>query len=425
MLNRSTAPLAQGIKKIELVQPDSVEYGNGLKAFMFHTDDLELMKFEFVFENKYDVSRIPLLNVALSSMLKEGTRMRSSAQIAGEIDFYGAYLMPEYSFDYTALTLYTIRKYAEKVLPIVADILMNTAIPQEELDTYIRNNKQNLQIALQKNDVVARRLFYKNLFGDNQYGAIANAEDYDAITREDLLDLFNKQITPGNCTLLVAGKIDKSIKDLINGLFGENWQASGNYLNKPILLSEPTFGKVILETRADALQSAIRLGGYTVGRTHTDFPAIQFVNMLLGGFFGSRLMRNIREDKGYTYSIGSAIGSLQHTAFMTLSSEVGVDVTKATLVEIEHEFKRLSEERVAVDEIDLVRNYMQGSLLGSLESIFSHVDKFKAVYFCGLDLSYYSYYQDVIDDMTSDRIQHIAKQHFNYECMVKVIVGKY
>lgn len=425
MLNRSIAPLAQGIKNLELVHPEALKHANGLKTFLFHTDDLELMKFEFVFENKYDEGKIPLINVVLSSMLKEGTVARSSAQIAADIDFYGAYLMPEYSFDYTALTLYTIRKYAAKVLPIVADILMNSIFPQEELDTYIRNNKQNLQIALQKNDVVARRLFYYNLFGDNQYGSTPSIADYDTISREDLLALVKRQIQPSNCTLLIAGKVDETIRDLVNNLFGENWQRGDVFINPPILLSEITSGKILLETKEDALQSAIRMGGYTVGRDHRDFPAIQFVNMLLGGFFGSRLMRNIREDKGYTYSIGSAVVSLKHSAFMTLSSEVGVDVTKATLVEIENEFRYLREDLASEAEIDLVRNYMQGSLLGSLESIFSHVDKFKAVYFSGLDFSYYGYYQDVVRDMTPKSVQDVAIQYFDFENMVKAIVGKY
>ncbi|WP_164122705.1 MULTISPECIES: M16 family metallopeptidase [Sphingobacterium] len=425
MLNRSVAPLAQPIKNLDLIHPEAVNHSNGLHTFLFHAEDLELMKFEFVFENSYDSSRIPLLNVALSSMLKEGTLTRSSAQIADEIDFYGAYLMPEYSFDYTALSLYTIRKYADKVLPIVADILSNSTFPQAELDTYIRNNKQNLQIALQKNDVVARRLFYKNLFGDNQYGAVATVEDYDSIKRAQLLDLFQKQIQPKNCTLLIAGKIDNDLRELVNSLFGENWEGKQPATHGAILLTDYASSKLLIETKDDALQSAVRMGTYTIGRNHSDFPAVQFVNTLLGGFFGSRLMRNIREEKGYTYSIGSAVISLKHSAFMTLSSEVGVDVTKATVVEIEREFARLHEERADETEIDLVRNYMQGSILGSLESIFSHVDKFKAVYFSGLDLAYYGYYQDVLRDMTPNTVQEIAMRYFDFDRMIKVIAGKY
>lgn len=425
MTNRLQAPPYQTIGDLELVQPESLLSANGLKTFLFHSEELELIKFEFVFENSYEKSQLPILNVALSSMLKEGTVTRSSAQIAEEIDFYGAYLMPEYSFDYTALSLYTIRKYADKVLPIIADVLMNSVFPQEELNTYIRNNKQSLQIALQKNDVVARRLFYKNLFGNNQYGAVADIADYDTISRERLSELFRKQIKPSNCTLFIAGKIDALLQELVQRLFGQEWQSSDVYQNGIVSFPEVGKGQLFFESKEDALQSAIRIGGFTVRRADGDFPAIQFVNTLLGGFFGSRLMRNIREDKGYTYGIGSSVVSLKYAGFLTLGSEVGVDVTKATLVEVEKEFRRLRDEPTREDEIDLVRNYMQGNLLGSLESIFSHVDKFKAVYFSGLDLSYYHYYHNVLRTMTSGKVQEIAARYFDFESLTKVIVGKY
>jgi predicted Zn-dependent peptidase len=161
-----------------------------------------------------------------------------------------------------------------------------------------------------------------------------------------------------------------------------------------------------------------------LNRAHADFPAVQFVNTLLGGFFGSRLMRNIREDKGYTYGIGSAVSSLQYTGLFTLSSEVGVDVTQATLSEIQKEFDILRQEKPSTAEVELVRNYLQGVMLGSLESVFSHADKYKAVHFSGLDLSYYRYYSEVITNMTTIQVQDIAIQYFDYDELIKVIVGK-
>ncbi|MBL1409309.1 M16 family metallopeptidase [Sphingobacterium faecale] len=425
MPNRLEAPPYQAIGDLELVQPDAVNHSNGLRTFLFHSEELELMKFEFIFENHYEKSELPILNVALSSMLKEGTTTRNSAEIAEEIDFYGAYLMPEYSFDYTALSLYTTRKHVDKVLPIIADVLMNSTFPEEELETYIRNNKQSLQIALQKNDVVARRLFYKNLFGTNQYGAVADLEDYDTLSRAKLYSLFEQQIRSNNCTLMIAGRVDQELQDLVDSLFGQEWAESKTAVGNAIDLPLRSDGQLVVEPKEEALQSAIRMGGITEGRAHPDFPALQFVNTLLGGFFGSRLMRNIREDKGYTYGIGSAVVSLKHTAFMTLGSEAGADVTNATLVEIEKEFKRLREELTTIEEVDLVRNYMQGNLLGSLESIFSHVDKFKAVYFSGLDLSYYHYYHEVLRTMTPERVQEIAVRYFDFDKLTKVIVGKY
>lgn len=423
MVNRTLAPAFQPINKLAIHKPDNVKYANGLQAFIFQSSELELIKFEFVFANHFDPNELALLNTALSAMFKEGTSNRTSAQIAEEIDFYGAYLMPEYSFDHTSLTLYTMHKYVERVLPIVLDVLQNSIFPQKELDTYIRNNKQSLEISLKKNDFLARRIFYQHVFGDNRYGSVPSAEAFDTISRERLLLLYQKQITPSNCTLFVAGNVTDEVLDTIASFFGTQWLSS-NTQNEDDIFSEGKFdSKLIVEIKPDSLQSAIRIGAPSINRQHPDFPALQFVNTLFGGFFGSRLMRNIREDKGYTYSIGSAAVSLQHTGFFTIASEVGVDVTQATMDEIEKEFKILSSELATEEEIALVRNYMQGVLLGSLESIFSHADKFKAVHFSNMDLSYYDYYADVINTIDAQRILEIAQRYFDYDKMVKVVVG--
>lgn len=424
MLNRTLAPVSQSIKSFSLIQPESIKYGNGLQAFVFQEPNLDLIKFEFVFTNVYGEVEKPLLNTILSAMLKEGTTQLTSAQIADQIDFYGAYLMPEYSFDHTALTIYTMHKYVDKVLPIVSDILQNSIFPQQELETIVRNNKQTLQISLQKNDFVARRTFYKNMFGDNRYGTVSTEESYDSITREELLKLYKKQIQPNNCTLFIAGNVNQQVLNTVHDLFGSSWESTSEFAINDLLQVNEQEHQLFVENRPDALQSAIRLGGISINRKHSDFPALQFVNTLFGGFFGSRLMRNIREDKGYTYSIGSAVANLKHTGFFTLASEVGVDVTKATLTEIEKEFTAIRQEKATQEEIDLVRSYMQGVTLGSLESIFSHLDKFKAVYFSNLDYSYYDHYSNVLSDMTTDRVQDIAIQYLDYDKLVKVIVGK-
>lgn len=424
MLNRSIAPTFQPIKALNLIHPEHLTYGNGLQAFVFQDAQLELLRFEFVFPNVFDEPEFPLRNTVLSSMLREGTRSLSSSEIADQVDFYGAYLMPEYSMDYTALTVYTMHKYVGKILPVVLDIVINSIFPRKELDTYIRNNKQSLQISMKKNDVVSRRLFFQQVFGNNRYGGIPTAEAYDSINRESLLQLFQQQIQPQNCTLFIAGRVDAMVLNSVREYFGEAWESTATSSEERSPKLSNTVGLTMVEKKEDALQSAIRMGNLTVNRSNLDFPAIQFVNTLLGGFFGSRLMRNVREDKGYTYSIGSAVSSLKYTGLFTLSSEVGVDVTTATLSEIEKEFNILRQEKAGQEEVELVRNYLQGAMLGSLESVFSHVDKFKATYFSGLDLSYYAYYSDVIANMTAAQVQDIAIRYFDYDRLVRVVVGK-
>lgn len=424
MLNRTVAPSRHDIQDIMLVQPDELVFDNGLRVFIFNAPTQELVKAEFIFQNIFDGSENSLLHTCASHMLKEGTKTRTSAQIAEEIDFYGAYLMPEYSFDQTALTIYSLNKHLSAVLPVVHDILNNTIFPEAELETYIRNNKQTLQISLQKNDYVARRLFFKSLFGESRYGRIPTEEAYDKLNREDLISLYQKQVQPQNCTLILSGNITNEVRKQIRELFDIQWQNTVG-ANSSVSPEFPAFmPTTVVEERTDALQSAIRLGMPAINRLHPDFPAIQFVNTLLGGYFGSRLMRNIREEKGFTYSIGSAFASLQYTGFFTIATEVGVDSTQATLVEIEKEFTILRETQASEQEIALVKNYILGSILGTIESIFSHADKFKAVYFYGLDLSYYTRYNDIIRSMTAADVQRIANTYFDYDNLLKIVVGK-
>src|SRR5690606_36026643 len=147
----------------------------------------------------------PLLNIALTGMLLEGTQQHSGAQIAEQVDFYGAFLQPEYSFDHSALTLYVLNKHVDKLLPLIKEILSESTFPQQEFDTYIRNNKQHLAVSLNKNDFVARRTFNKAIFGDARYGYSPSMTDYDQLIQADLVSLYEKQINPANCTILVSG----------------------------------------------------------------------------------------------------------------------------------------------------------------------------------------------------------------------------
>jgi len=172
------------------------------------------------------------------------------------------------------------------------------------------------------------------------------------------------------------------------------------------------------------LQSAIRMGKLSINRTHTDFPALQVLNCVLGGYFGSRLMANIREDKGYTYGIGSGIASLKQAGYFFLATEVGADVCANALTEIENEVNLLRTDLIQEEELALVRNYMLGSLLGSLENAFSHADKFKNIYFAGLDYNYYDNYIHTVKNISAEQLKAIANQYLNWDAITKVVVGK-
>ena len=428
MLNRTIAPNHAAITRFELIEPQRLTFSNGLHVFVFDSGDQELVRLEWIVGNSAAAGNQVLLNNSITDMLLEGTNAHTSAQIAEKVDFHGAFLVPSFGYDQSSLTLFSLTKHLPSLLPLVHEILTDSVFPDNELVTYLRNSKQKLQVALKKNSFVGRREFNRAIFGEHRYGYAPDIVDYEDVVRDDLLSSFITQYRPENTTLVVSGKVSGDVIRLLEQLFGNEWQ--GKHLDRePVLDVPPSFDADVADSRLvverkDALQSAIRLGNPSIQRSHADFPGLQVANTLLGGYFGSRLMANIREDKGYTYGVGSGLVSLRHGAYFTISSEVGVEVTEATLLEIEKEVNRLRDEPVPAAELQLVRNYMMGTMLGSLENIFSHADKFKNVYFSGLGLDYYDYYTDVVNTITPEEVQRLAQTYFDYDKMVKVIVGK-
>lgn len=424
MLDRRFPPDHHPVTGFELIAPRHFTLTNGVKVFVFDAGEQDVVRMEWIFEHSFDKGENTLLNSCACEMLLEGTSAYSSSQIAEKIDFHGAFLVPQVDRDRATLSLFALTKHLDHLLPLVKDLLTDAVFPEKELATFIRNNKQKLEVSLQKNSIVARRLFHSAVFGENRYGMSPDMADFDDITRADLLALFARQYSPSNCTLIMSGKVSEAVTGTVVRLFGETWTAKSSGISDKIAPTVFQPGSLVVEDRPESLQSALRLGYESIQRSHPDFPGLQVVNTLFGGYFGSRLMANIREDKGYTYSIGSGLISMKHRAFFTIASEVGTEFTAATLEEIEKEIERLKTEKVADDELSVVKNYMMGSMLGSLENVFSHADKFKNSYFSGLTLDYYAYYTDVILHINADDVLELANTYLDYEKMVKVIVGK-
>lgn len=423
MINRTAAPSFKQIERINLIQASPRLLDNGIKLYIVNAGEQELVRIEFIFHNvNWDVNR-PLQAFVTNSLLIEGTSKMSSFQISERIDGYGAFIQADYSFDYSSFTLYTLTKHLDNVLPIIKDVLTDAVFPQEELETFVRNQKQKLLVSLEKNDVISKRAFNNALFGDSLYGYTINASDYDQVERTQLEDYYRKAYQPGNCLIIASGKADESTAAKVNQVFGNTW-------NKVLGVSKNEFsftekvGSVYFNERPDSIQSAIRLGQLSVLRSHPDFPALQFLNTVLGGYFGSRLMANIREEKGYTYGIGSAQVSLQNAGYFLIASEVGADVCNATLGEIEKEINILKTELIPSEELELVRNYMVGSFLGSLENAFSHADKFKNIFLSGLDYNYYTRYIDIIKTVNSEELLNLANKYWDFNSLNKVITGR-
>lgn len=423
MLDRTLIPESKQVNDINFIAPEKQQLDNGIKVFTINAGKQELVRIELVFENVNWQESKPLQAIAVSHLINNGTTTLTAREIADKVDYYGAFLQTDYGADQSSIKIYTLNKHLGSVLPILWSVLNESIFPQQELDIFKQNQQQSLKVSLQKNDFLARKNFAHAIFGKSTYGSDISLAEYQAIERADLISYFSAAYKPENCTIFVAGKFEAAEFGLLNATFGKNWNNNAASVVNKFSFEPLAKGEIFVE-REDAIQSAIRMGSLSINRTHPDFPGFQVMNCLLGGYFGSRLMANIREDKGYTYGIGSAIVSMKDAGYFFIATEVGADVCTSALTEIEKEIDLLKTEDVTEQELDLVRSYMLGSMLGSLENAFSHADKFKNIYFSGLDYDYYENYIHTVKTITADELKVLANRYLNTADFVKVIVGK-
>lgn len=423
MVDRTTAPAFKQVEQIQLIKAEPHVFDNNVKLYVINGGEQELIRIELIFKNVNWNPAKPLQAYAVNSMLTEGTSKLSSREIAKKIDYYGAFLQADYNYDYSTLTLYTLTKHLEATLPVIKAIVTDSVFAETELATFKTNQKQKLLVNLEKNDFLGRRLFNNVLFGDSIYGYKTESFDYDRLERTQLLEYFKAAYQPSNCTIIASGKVTDNSTKLLSDFFGKDWEKGHDFSSNSFEFT-PQNGAEHYVERPEALQSAIRLGKISVNRSHKDFPGLQVLNTVLGGYFSSRLMSNIREDKGYTYGIGSGIISMENAGYFVIGSEVGADVCSSAINEIEKEIKVLQTELISPEELNLVRNYMLGSLLGSLENALSHADKFKNIFFSGLTYEYYNQYMNVVRNITAEELQALAIKYLDFNDLQKVIIGK-
>lgn len=422
MLDRQTNPEFKEVEHINFIRAEKHQLDNKIPVFVINAGEQNLVRIEFIFKNvNWDPAK-PLVTSATNTMLNDGTHALTGAEIASKIDYYGSFFQTEYGLDRSSVILFSLNKHLQHTLPIIKEVISDSNFPEKELQTFINNQKQKLKVSLEKNNFLARRAFNKVLFGDTLYGYAVQEEDYNQLKQKDLQDYFFKAYHPDNCTIIISGKVDDGILKLANNLFG-SWENKEVFTPNQFHFNSDSEKYHFIE-KPHSLQSAIRIGIPMVNRNHEDFPGLQVLNTLLGGFFGSRLMNNIREDKGYTYGIGSANASLEQSGYFFIASEVGADVRDSTLTEIEKEINILKTELIQKEELSLVKNYLMGSLLGSLENAFSHADKFKNIHFYNLDYEYFTNYINTIKTIEPEELLKLANKYWDFDEFYKVVVGK-
>ncbi|HEY1038858.1 MAG TPA: insulinase family protein, partial [Bacteroidia bacterium] len=342
MLNRIEAPAFNTIDKIEIIQANKQVLNNGIEVYSVDAGSQELTRIEFIFKAGMYHQPSPLIASSANNLAETGTKTYTADQLSDSIDFFGSFFEYGVGQDFASFTLYSLNKHLEATLIYVEDIIKNPTFPKEEFDIFIANKKQKHLVNSEKVSVLSRRKFNELLFGEKHpYGVEVKTENFDTASLKDVINFYAQHYHYKNCTIVTSGKLPANLMEVLNKHFGQSNWGSGNAVQEKIIQVAGAQELKHFVQKDDAIQSAIRIGRTLFNKTHEDYFAFQVLNTILGGYFGSRLMANIREDKGYTYGIGSGLASLVHGGYFFISTEVGSDVTNDALKETYKEIRLL------------------------------------------------------------------------------------
>ena len=424
-MNRSESPkIVDAVDfNLQLKKIQQFSLDNSLPVYAINAGAEELVMIEFVFYagNWYEEKNI--IAATTNFMLKNGTTNKKAFAINEHFEFYGAYLNRNCYNETATLTLHTLSKHLPHLLPVIAEILTESIFPEDELVIYKQNQKQRLEVSLKKCDFVANRFIDEYLFGiQHPYGKYTSVEDYDALQTEELKNFYRQFYTKGKCMMFVAGKLPADIQEQLNKNFGSLPFNTTDLTEIIHPVSSASQKKQHIINDVNGVQGAIRIARPFPNRHHPDFQKVAVLNTIFGGFFGSRLMSNIREDKGYTYGIHSYIQNHIHECAWMISTEAGKDVCAATIEETYKEMEILRNELVDDEELDLVKNFMMGSLLGDLDGPFQIIARWKNYILNNLDDQYFYSGIQAIKSVTPEELQALTQKYLNPDEFYELVV---
>lgn len=410
--------------RLKLECPESVALDNGMEAFVIRAGEEPVTRLDVVIKAGSAFQKKKLVAGTVGKMLREGTKKYSSNDIAGILDSRGAYLDTNVNKDSAIVTLYALNKYLDDLIPLVADMLANARFSNEELNIFISRERQDYLVNIEKVRYKAMLEFNKMVFGnDSAYGQVLEIEDFEKVTRDDLLDFYRGCYSAKNAYLIMSGAVDDEVVKLINKYLGNGWSKSVSE-NGKINYTGDSGEKIKYLPKEDALQSAIRVGRPIFGKTHPDYNRFVLLNTILGGYFGSRLMSNLREEKGYTYGVSSFVINYVHGSYFTVSTEVNAKFTREALDQIYLEMMMLRKEKVSDEELQLVKNYIYGTFLRNFDGPFALADRFRSAKDFGLDFEFYKTSLKEILEVTAEDILETARKYLNPDDMLQLVVGK-
>jgi predicted Zn-dependent peptidase len=422
-LNRKNSPEVVEINSINIKEAQENILSNGIKLYTINASNEEVIKLDLVFDAGTTVQEYKSQSNFTSKMLSEGTSKYSAAELAQKLDFYGAYFQTKNTTEEAIITLFCLNKHLDQCLPFIVEILTDSIFPEKDLIILKKNAIQNIKVNQERNSYLVRRAFNEAIFGENTiYGSYSNIRDIESIQQDQLVSFYKKHYQKGIKYILASGYVDnETIKSIDTNLGSKTFKF---YDKLSYTYESKKMNRVDLYIdKSSSVQCAIRIGRKLFNRNHPDFREMQLLNLIIGGYFGSRLMKNIREEKGLTYGIYSAIEAYPYDACWYIDTEMNNDLCETGIKEIYLELARLREDLIGERELKTAKNYLLGSFLRSIDGPFSLADRFKILKDFDLEYKYFYEFIEIIKNTNAKRLKDLANLYLKEEDLTSVIVG--
>ncbi|MFI3277249.1 MAG: pitrilysin family protein [Rikenellaceae bacterium] len=409
------------ITDISLASAECRELKNGVKIYTLNSDEFEVLRVTFVFGAGSVMQHKPFAATSTANMLCEGTAEMNAHQIAERLDYYGSYFDVNIDRDYTYISFCSLTKFVEPTLDVAAQIILHPIFDERELEIYAAKRKQRLKIEREKVETRAREEFAKSLFGAaHPYAESFSEDEYDNLTRDDLVKTYERLYIAENCFVVCSGRVGEYEMESIERIAEALPQGV-----KPAArdLTKVEQRRYFLTPKQGAVQSSIRIGRLLFGRSHPDFVGMQILSSLLGGYFGSRLMRTLREERGYTYGVMSAMVNFAHAGYFAVATQVAVEVVDDALKLIYEEIERLRTEPISPEELEMVKRIMKGEIMRVLDGPFGVADVTIENILCGRDNDAIEENVRAIEAATPEDLMTLAQKYLDFDDLVTVVSG--
>ncbi len=429
MIDRSISPKTKRIDSIKIDEPVKDTLDNGIDYYGFYSANAPVIKLDLIFRAGVEYQKTALQSVFANSLLKEAPIGKKPDEVAEFFDFYGSFVETFSGAEMSGLRLFVPTKDFDKVIPLFSDLILNPSLPENEFNILKKKYYSSIENNMKKTNYVAMRGLNLELFGDkHQLGYFVQADDANKVELESLKEFISGHYTSENCQIQIAGQYDDDILKSLNKYFGVSkdgisWKNESNLSQNSTISGDRS--KLKLYDFKDAVQSTIYGGAFLDIKSDEELILLGILNTVFGGYFGSRLMKNIREDKGYTYGIGSFVTEYSNKTLLRIVSDVGADVTKYAISEIYDEIDMLLSKPVSKSELKLVKNYMMGELISSLDGVIPTSMVFEKLLSKNRNKRFIEKNIEIVSSIDSNILYEFTLNNIKPDDFSFVVAGKY